>query len=92
MSFLNETLHPKAQSLINHIINCACRKDKHDSQFYNPLKFWKEANNLSDEKASDLYARLEEAYPRGGFLAVTSDSRMSVVSKALWANDKAVLA
>ena len=90
--FLNETLHPKAQSLINHIINCACRKDNHDSQFYNPLKFWREANNLSEEKTADLYARLEDAYPYGGFLAVSSTDRMAVVSKALWANDKAVLA
>ena len=90
--FLNETLHPKAQSLINHIINCACRKDKHDSQFYTPLEYWKQANNLSDEKAADLYARLEEAYPHGGFLAVSSTDRMRVVSLALWQNDKAVLA
>lgn len=90
--FLNETLHPKAQSLINHIINAACRKDRHESQFYNPLKFWREANNLSDEKTADLYARLEDAYPRGGFLEIDNNNRIAAVSKALWANDKAVLA
>ena len=92
MTFLNETVHPKAQSLINHIINCACRKDKSDSQFYNPLNFWKGANNLSDEKTADLYARLEDSFKHGGFLACSAEYRMSVVSHDLWANDKAVLA
>lgn len=92
MTFLNETVHPKAQALINHIIACACRHDRHDSQFYNPLKFWREAQDLSEEKTADLYARLEDAYPRGGFLAVSDEHRMARVSKALWANDKALVA
>lgn len=92
MAFLNETVHPKAQSLINHIINCACRKDNHDSQFYNPLNFWKQANGMSDEKAADLYSRLEDSFKLGGFLACTDTYRMSVVSYDMWANDKAVAA
>ena len=89
-SFLNATIHPKAQTLINHIINCACRKDNHDSQFYNPLKFWQEAQGFTDAKAADLYARLEECFPHGGFLAVSDAFRIRAVSLALLQNDKAV--
>lgn len=92
MPFVNETVHPKAQALINHIIMCACKKDNSDSQFYNPLEFWREAQGMTDEKATDLYARLEEAYPLGGFLAASNADRMRVVSSALWSNDAAVAA
>lgn len=87
MPFLNETVHPKAQSLINHLLLCACKRDNGDSQFYKPLASWQAAQGMSDERTSDLYARLEEAYTKGGFLAVNDSHRISAVSKALWANE-----
>lgn len=92
MTFLNETLHPKATSLVNHLINCVVRRHRNDPDFYYPLNCWKDANDLSDEKAADLYARVEEAFPLGNFLEVDRALRLSAVSKAMWANDKAVLA
>lgn len=46
---------------------------------------------MSDEKLSDLHARLEEAYPRGSFFAIPDALRINAISKALWANDEAVV-
>lgn len=88
-AFINETIHPQARSLLNRILSCPSQ-DKGDLGFYYPLQFWGKAKGVSDEKLADLYARLEEAYPRGGFFAIPDALRINYVSKALWANDKAV--
>lgn len=89
--FINETTHPKAESLLNHILLCASRKDNGNAWFYHPLQFWGEAQGVSDEQLYDLYARLEESYPRGGFFAIPDAQRINAISKALWANDKEFL-
>lgn len=90
--FINETLHPKTQSLINHILLCADHKENGDDQFYNPLLVWREAQGMTDEKAANLYTRLAETFADGRFLVVTNAERLSGVSRCLWINDKAVLA
>lgn len=87
---INETTHPLARSLLNRILSCT-PQEKGDAGFYYPLQFWGKAKGVSDEKLSDLYTRLEEAYPRGSFFAIPDALRINAISKALWANDKAVV-
>lgn len=92
MSFLNETLHPKAHALNNHILAAAYLDDMMDSQFYTPLQCWQTAQSMTDEKTADLYARMEDAFDSGQFLSLTQAAQVTALSRCLWANDKAVAA
>lgn len=87
MAFLNETLHPKASSLVAHIMLAAVKKDKAEPTFYQPLEQWRVAQGLTDDKAADLYARIEEAFD-GKFLELTAGQRVSTVSRCLWESDE----
>lgn len=90
MEFLNASLHPKAHALANHILLAATKHDKHSSTFYNPLIFWQQAQDMTDDKTADLYARIEEAFIPGSYFTVSHGERVSKISKALWGNDLAV--
>jgi len=88
--FLNETMHPKAQALYNTMCLCAVRDDAGNPDFYVPLENFRKAQGWSDEKAADLYARIEEGFT--GFYTDGTTALVTALSKFMWANDKAVAA
>lgn len=88
--FPNETQHPKAESLYRHLCLCAVRDETGQADWYTPLISWRKAQAMTDEKAADLYARIEEGLT--GFYKDGSTAIVTALSKFLWANDKAVAA
>ena len=88
--FLNETLHPKAEGLYKHLCLCAVRDESDNPDWYAPLVNYRQAQGWSDEKAADLYARIEEGFT--GFNNAGSSNLVTQLSEFLWANDKAVRA
>lgn len=92
MPFLNETLHPKAVSLRNHIAAAYYKEAADDAQFYTPLMLWQTAQGMTDDKTADLYTRIEETFSDAPFPEHDTDTQVGWLSRCLWANDKAVAA
>lgn len=80
-SFDNETMHPKAESL------CATLMEGPDS--YEGLELWRKLEGYYDEKAADLYARIEDSFDAKPIHTITRPQAVSMLSRSLWANDKA---
>jgi hypothetical protein len=78
--YLNETLHPKAESLFATII------EGPDS--YEGLETWRKLEGYYDEKAADLYARIEDSFDAKPINSLTKPQAVSMLSRSLWANDK----
>lgn len=80
MNFLNETVHPNTLGLTATLVEGA------DS--YEGLETWRKVKGLSDEKAADLYARIEEAFDSKPINSISVQTAGSMISKALWQNER----
>lgn len=78
--YLNETLHPDAEKLAAAIN--AYDADTVEDSVYVVLE--NQVSHLGDEAKADLYARLAEA----GLADVSRSYRTTLVSKALWQNQR----
>ena len=81
MTIINETQHPAAVGLFATL--------SEGPGSYECLIAWRRIRGLSEEKAADLYARIEEAFS-GLFGATPTDEAVTMLSRALWQNDAAV--
>lgn len=87
MNFINETQHPKAQALFSVLRRAANYDAAGVPDFYQPLVEFKQDNDLTDEKAADLYARVEEGLS-GRFHDLPQVDLTTKLSLFLWQNDR----
>lgn len=88
MNFINETQHPKAQALFSVLRRAANYDAAGVPDFYQPLVEFKQDNDLTDEKAADLYARIEEGFA-GRYHELGTPQMVTRLSLFLWQNDRA---
>lgn len=79
--FLNETMHPCAQTLTDAIL---AGKDEN----YTALEGWRKINGYRDEATADLYARIEDAFDGKPARSLKEVDVCTLMSRCLWANDK----
>lgn len=80
MNFINETVHPYTKGLTATLLE--------EADSYEGLERWRKVKDLSDEKAADLYARIEEAFDSKPINTITAPTAASILSRALWQNER----
>lgn len=78
--------HPQAYEVALTIASTKVQVSDMEEAAYETLVRIGDANNWSDEKRADLYARIAETMPQGP--AIYLDHLVTVVSNALWATEK----
>lgn len=86
--FLNETMHPLTSELFNVIEKCGNLREHGDYDYYAPLVEWWKGQNLTEEKAADLYSRVAEAFEGRPLHSVPRGFAASLLSKCLHATDR----